>query len=85
MSHFSENQFGGYDVIRYIQKEFGCLLSPGTVYTTLYKSERSGLITSCLVSSRKRTYRVTEKGKFTLKAVSDNGYAGALIARFFKS
>jgi len=56
----------GYDFVEIIHKQFGFWMSPGTVYSALYRMERKGLIKPFCVSkfeSRKRAYTVTEEGK----------------------
>lgn len=58
----------GYDVIRLIHREFGVLLSSGTVYTLLYSMEREGLIRGVWRGS-KRVYTLTEKGNENIKTV----------------
>lgn len=38
------NPLSGYDVIMFVHKKFGILLSSGTVYSVLYSMERNGLV-----------------------------------------
>lgn len=64
------NPISGYDMIALIQKRFHILVSSGTVYSLLYSMERNGLIEG-MMTSRKRVYRLTEKGKETLENISD--------------
>lgn len=49
----------GYDVMAYLQKQFGVSLSSGTVYGILYSMERQNLIEGFLIAN-KRVYRMTE-------------------------
>lgn len=49
----------GYDVMAYLQKQFGVSLSSGTVYGILYSMERHHLIEGFLIGN-KRVYRITE-------------------------
>lgn len=58
----TNSPMSGYDVIGLIQKKFGFLVSPGTVYSLLYSMERDGLIKGTH-NQRKRVYVLTEKGK----------------------
>jgi len=58
----------GYDIISYVHKRFGMLISSGTVYSCLYHLERDGLIKGELVQ-RKRVYMLTEKGRETVKTI----------------
>jgi DNA-binding PadR family transcriptional regulator len=63
-----ETSLSGYDVISFIHKRFGVLLSSGTVYSCLYFLEREGLIRSEW-ARRKRVYKLTEKGKQTVRTL----------------
>lgn len=55
----------GTEVVEFIgNKTNGRLvLGPGTLYTILAKFEEEQLIQETAVEGRKRTYRITEKGK----------------------
>jgi DNA-binding PadR family transcriptional regulator len=55
------NPIGGYDIMDFVQKKFGFLVSSGTVYSMLYSMERKGLI-KCAGAQTKRVYALTEKG-----------------------
>jgi DNA-binding PadR family transcriptional regulator len=68
LMELGETSLSGYDVISFIHKRFGVLLSSGTVYSCLYFLEREGLITSEW-ARRKRVYKLTEKGKRTVKTL----------------
>jgi DNA-binding PadR family transcriptional regulator len=63
-----DNPLSGYDVISFIHKHFNVLLSSGTVYSCLYFLEREGLIRSEWIR-RKRVYKLTEKGKQTVRTL----------------
>jgi DNA-binding PadR family transcriptional regulator len=52
----------GYDVISFINDKLGGMLSPGTVYSTIYSMERKGLITG-VSGERKTVYKLTEAGE----------------------
>jgi len=58
----------GYDFIASIYKKSHIMVSSGTVYATLYSLERNGLIGG-LYTSRKRVYKLTEKGEETIEAI----------------
>lgn len=58
----------GYDLLGLIHKEFGVLISPGSVYSMLYSLERNALIEGTW-SRRKRVYSLTEEGEETVKAI----------------
>ena len=60
-----EPTMNGYDVVTFIQKEFGIIVSPGTVYSILYSLERNRLIKS-MRSQGRRVYSLSDKGKKTL-------------------
>lgn len=62
-----KRSMSGYDVVSFIHGKFHMLLSLGTAYSHLYILERNGLIESKWVL-RKRVYRLTERGKVTVKA-----------------
>ena len=52
----------GYKIIAAVHKEFGVLLSPGSLYPLLHFLENNKLIESCL-SKGKILYQATPKGK----------------------
>jgi len=52
----------GYDLMNYVHKQFGVLLSPGTIYPVLYQLERQGLVTS-MEQDRRRVYSLTMAGR----------------------
>ncbi len=58
----------GYDVMTFVNDKFHFLVSSGTIYSILYSLERNGLISGALVQ-RKRVYRLTDKGKATIREV----------------
>lgn len=58
----------GYDVVAFIHKKFGLLMSSGTVYSTLYALERKGLVEG-MCSKRTRVYKLTDLGKETINII----------------
>jgi len=66
LAELKNSPMSGYDVIYDIQKEFGILVSSGTVYSLLYALERDGLIRG-MSEHRKRVYTLTDKGEESLK------------------
>jgi len=68
LAELDESEIGGYDIIKHIHKRHGVLISSGTVYSTLYKLERDGLIKSQF-DERKRVYELTKKGIESLKSI----------------
>ena len=63
-----DNAISGYDVIAFIHNNFHMRISSGTVYSAIYSLERNGLIEGYW-NKRKRTYKLTTKGKETIKTV----------------
>ena len=62
------NPMSGYDVITFVHKKFGILLSSGSVYSILYSIERNGLVRG-MRSKRRRVYKLTDRGEKTIKVV----------------
>ncbi len=58
----------GYDVTAFVNNKFGGILSPGTVYATLYSMERKGLIEG-ESDGRKTTYKLTHSGDQVISTV----------------
>lgn len=79
-----ESPLSGYDVISFVHKRFGVLVSSGTVYSCLYHLEREGLIKGEWFP-RKRVYTLTDKGK---KSANDLFHTKdkilTLVANLFK-
>lgn len=61
MKKQKENTLGGYDITSFINSRFGGILSPGTVYATLYAMERRGVIVGSS-DGKKTVYALTQKG-----------------------
>jgi DNA-binding PadR family transcriptional regulator len=61
MKKQKQNALGGYDITGFINNRFGGILSPGTVYATLYAMERKGVIKGSS-DGKKTVYTLTEKG-----------------------
>ena len=76
----NSSPLSGYDVMDFVHKKFGFLISPGTAYALLYSMERKGLIKSTL-AQRKRVYVLTDKGRETINAISKSKEE---IQRFMK-
>jgi DNA-binding PadR family transcriptional regulator len=60
---------GGYDIVELVNKKFGFLMSPGTVYGFLYSMERQGLVKGGFTEG-KRTYILTDKGVDAVNFIS---------------
>lgn len=56
------SNLSGYDVTAFVNSKFGGVLSPGTVYATLYSMERKGLLSGD-TNGRKTVYKLTEDGE----------------------
>ncbi len=52
----------GYDITAFVNERFGGVLSPGTVYATVYSMERKGLIEG-MSDGRKTVYKLTDDGE----------------------
>jgi DNA-binding PadR family transcriptional regulator len=59
----------GYKTIAEIHKQFGVMLSPGTVYPLLYELEKVGWV-EIIEVKRKKVYSLTSKGTDDLKILS---------------
>ena len=53
----------GYEVIAIVHREFGILLSPGSLYPLIHSLEAREMIKSSLLGEGKIVYVVTPKGK----------------------
>lgn len=62
LTNLRKQSMSGYDVISFAQNKFKILLSPGTVYSSLYSLERRGLVKG-VNTQRKRVFMLTEHGK----------------------
>jgi len=58
----------GYDVIEFIYKKVGLLISSGTIYNILYSLERNELIKG-IRNRKKRVYKLTDKGEETINTI----------------
>jgi DNA-binding PadR family transcriptional regulator len=56
-----QRNLSGYDVTSFVNSKFGGILSPGTVYATIYVMERKGLIKG-ESDGRKTVYQLTSQG-----------------------
>jgi DNA-binding PadR family transcriptional regulator len=75
----------GYKIIATLHKEFGILLSPGSLYPTLHRLEDDKLIESTL-DKGKVVYRVTSAGKEKFgKAVAAYNFSIQKMWRFVKT
>ena len=83
LSELKERQMSGYDIICIIYEQFHLLFSSGTVYFTIYRLERDGLIRGRW-SARKRVYTLTPKGENVLKEIADSHRViQEVVARIF--
>jgi len=64
---FLKQDMCGIDITEYVNQRTGgrVQLGPGTLYTILAKFQEDGLIEEVAVDGRKRTYRLTGKGRET--------------------
>jgi DNA-binding PadR family transcriptional regulator len=61
----NSSPLSGYDILDFVYKKFGFLISPGTIYALLYAMERKGLVRGSY-SQTKRVYTLTGKGTETI-------------------
>lgn len=80
ISHFQQDPFSGYDVTKFVHKRLNVLLSPGTIYSTLYAMERDGLLES-FNAFNKKNFKATNKGIQISKFLSSPKEVYAFIAR----
>lgn len=66
---FIKQEMCGIDITEYVKQRTGgrVQLGPGTLYTILSKFEEDKFIEEVSVDGRKRTYRLTDKGRETYK------------------
>lgn len=84
MAHFRDKSFSGYDVLTFVQKQYGLLLSPGTVYSRLYSMERDGLIKLVARRGKKRVYRLTDLGRLMVDVATSMDEIKAFITKIFE-
>ena len=62
---FLHREVCGIEIAEFVEKKTGgrLRLGPGTLYTLLGKFEEERLIEEVRTEGRKRTYRITEKGR----------------------
>ena len=62
---FLQQEMCGIEITEFVSQKTGgrVVLGPGTLYTLLGKFQEEHLIEEAQVEGRKRTYRLTEKGR----------------------
>lgn len=65
----SGKHMGGHDFVRLIHEKFGILMSPATIYSTLYALEREGFVTS-YTTRKSRVYKIADKGRQFIKGAN---------------
>jgi DNA-binding PadR family transcriptional regulator len=53
----------GYAIVKDVEAVAGVTLGPGTLYATLSRLERRGLIEALPAEDRRRPYRITDQGR----------------------
>ena len=68
LKFLSEKPMCGLEIIKEINKKYNVLLSQGTVYTTLYKLKKDGILYAEFEKGNMRTkkYSATGEGKMTI-------------------
>jgi DNA-binding PadR family transcriptional regulator len=69
LAEMKGDSLSGYDAIDLIHREFGQLVSPGTVYSLLYSLERNGWIRGTW-NERKRVYELAEKSERNMEVIA---------------
>ena len=64
-------EYSGYDLLSYFHEYFNIMISPGTLYSTLYSLERKGHI-QAREEGRKRVYSLTSEGEEVLKEIDES-------------
>jgi DNA-binding PadR family transcriptional regulator len=84
LKHLKNNHpMSGYDVIKYLHKNFHMLPSPGAVYSLLYSLERKNLIKGN-TNQGKRVYKLTNRGEELLREISiTRNYIHAVFSSVF--
>lgn len=80
LAQLKNQPMSGYDVLQFIHRKFGMLLSSGTVYSTLYSMERREQVKSMLIG-RKRVYTLTEEAKRNIDTIN---YIESEVQRFIR-
>lgn len=81
--HFQQAPFSAYDVTQLVNRSLNILLSPGTIYSTLYSMQRNGLLESYNVPN-KRIFKATEKGLKLNKLIRSNADMIALARKIMQ-
>jgi DNA-binding PadR family transcriptional regulator len=66
LTELEKGALGAYEIIQIINEKFGVVMSPASVYSSVYSLERKGLLKGSL-RGRTRIYELTEKGKEDLQ------------------
>jgi len=69
LTELRKGSLSGYDIIGFLHKRYGILMSSGTIYSLLYSMERDGLIKGHW-NTRKRVYTLTEKGEQNTRVIT---------------
>lgn len=67
----SDGPLHGYAIMQRVEEESGVEMGPGTVYGSLQRLDDAGLVREAEVDeedARRRSYRLTEEGRATLRA-----------------
>jgi DNA-binding PadR family transcriptional regulator len=84
LCELQNGSLSGYDIISIIFRRYHFLISAGTVYSQLYKLERNGLI-DCSLSEKKKIYRLTSHGKFTIDTIMKQTFMKYSLESFRKT
>lgn len=70
LNETSNSGLHGYAILKKVQKKFGILLGPSTLYLELRRLEKRGLIASSwevTLGKAHKQYRITQKGQCLLR------------------
>ena len=63
-----QSRVSGYELTGWMNRDYGVLVSPGTIYLKLYSLERQGLIRG-VQQGRRREFTITKKGRETIDGI----------------
>ena len=84
LTELQNGSLSGYDIISIVFRRYRFLISAGTVYSQLYKLERTGLI-ECTLCEKKKIYSLTSHGKFTIDTIMKETFMKYSVESFRKT
>jgi len=71
LKRLKDTSSSGYDIVAYVHRKNKFHISPGIIYSTLYRLEREGLVRG-VFTPNKRIYHITQKGLDYINSVLRN-------------